>query len=182
LRYNSKRNNKLGVSPVIATILLVAITVVLIGILYIWVSSLISTDKSETPQATGYVYERTDEFDQHFFYVTIESVTGQAPYVSSVIWKVLDSGGAQVDEGRIDDEMVYGNTTLFWHKSWTSAGGDYTNTGFGDEPGDGILNQNDFFILRSDSLENTPTGKAMNNGALVLEYEPTGDQIAKISL
>jgi flagellin-like protein len=181
LRTHRKRK-KGGVSPVIATILLVAITVVLIGILYIWVSSLISTDKTETPKATGYVYTRIDEFDQEYFYVTIESVTGQAPYVSAVKWKVLDSGGAMVDSGDVDDPMVYGNTTLFWHKSWTTSATDYTNTGFGDEPGDGILNQNDYFVLRSSSLSNTPTGKAERGGALVLEYIPTGDQIAKITL
>jgi flagellin-like protein len=177
-----RKRDKGAVSPVIATILLVAITVVLIGILYIWVSSLITTDKTETPKATGYVYTRIDEFDQEYFYVTIESVTGQAPYVTAVIWKVLDSGGAMVDSGKTSDTMVYGNTTLFWHKTWSSSGGDYTNTGFGDEPGDGILNQNDYYVLRSASLNNAPTGKAERGGSLVLEYEPTGDQIAKITL
>ena len=174
---------KQAVSPVIATILLVAITVVLIGILYVWVSSLISTDKTETPTATGYVYSRTNEFGQEYFYITIESVTGKAPYVSSVRWKVLDSGGAQVDVGMTDALMVYGNTTLYWDPTWTSVGAtDYTNTGFGDEPGDGILNQNDYYVLRSTNLANSPTGKAERGGSLVLEYIPTGEQIAKIPL
>ena len=176
------QRNTQAVSPVIATILLVAITVVLIGILYIWVSSLISTDKTETPTATGYVYSRTNEFGQEYYYITIESVTGKAPYVSSVKWKVLDSGGAQVDEGMTDELMVYGNTTLYWDPTWTSSATDFTNTGFGDEPGDGILNQNDYYVLRSTSLSNTPTGKAERQGALVLEYVPTGEQIAKIPL
>ena len=33
-----------GVSPVIATILMVAITVVLVGVLYLWVTSLAKND------------------------------------------------------------------------------------------------------------------------------------------
>ena len=39
------KKNDMGVSPVIAVILMVAITVVLAGVLYLWVSSLADTDK-----------------------------------------------------------------------------------------------------------------------------------------
>ena len=41
----SMKKNDMGVSPVIAVILMVAITVVLAGVLYLWVSSLADTDK-----------------------------------------------------------------------------------------------------------------------------------------
>ena len=39
------KKNDMGVSPVIAVILMVAITVVLAGVLYLWVSSLADTDE-----------------------------------------------------------------------------------------------------------------------------------------
>ena len=42
------KKNDMGVSPVIAVILMVAITVVLAGVLYLWVSSLADTDDTFT--------------------------------------------------------------------------------------------------------------------------------------
>ena len=57
---NVKKNDH-GVSPVIAVILMVAITVVLAGVLYLWVSSLADTDKSaELLDIKGELYEDLD--------------------------------------------------------------------------------------------------------------------------
>ncbi len=47
MRRHSKRVREEAVSPVVSVILMVAITVVLAGILYVWVTSLADTDADE---------------------------------------------------------------------------------------------------------------------------------------
>ncbi len=171
---NRRRYKDDAVSPVIAVILLVAITVVLIGVLFLWVQTIISTDKTSTPTITGYVEIGMDEYGEEYYYITIESVSGgNDPFISTVEWSVLDSGGATRATGRTDDVFVYGNTTLYPVDN-------SRHVGFGDQPGDGMVNQNDFFVIRSASLDNANQGIAERGGSLVLLYGPTGDQMAKI--
>ena len=45
--------DEMAVSPVIATILMVAITVVLSGVIYVWASSLAETGKLGVPRVTS---------------------------------------------------------------------------------------------------------------------------------
>ena len=55
---NNEMKNEEAVSPVIATILLVAITVVLAGVLYVWASSLAGDSTGDTMDT--YVWSATD--------------------------------------------------------------------------------------------------------------------------
>ena len=58
----SLEDNDMAVSPVIATILMVAITVVLSGVIYVWASSLADTDVKGVPRVT-FDIEDIDSFD-----------------------------------------------------------------------------------------------------------------------
>ena len=57
-KMNNEMNNEEAVSPVIATILMVAITVVLAGVLYVWASSLAGDSTGDTLDT--YVWSATD--------------------------------------------------------------------------------------------------------------------------
>ena len=48
MKINEKMNFEKAVSPVIATILMVAITVVLSGVLYVWASNLAESNTGDT--------------------------------------------------------------------------------------------------------------------------------------
>ena len=58
----SLEDNDMAVSPVIATILMVAITVVLSGVIYVWASSLADTDVKGVPRVT-FDIDDVDSFD-----------------------------------------------------------------------------------------------------------------------
>ena len=62
-----------AVSPVIATILMVAITVVLSGVIYVWASSLAETDVKGVPRVT-FAIEDVNGFDadQGHWRITVE--------------------------------------------------------------------------------------------------------------
>ena len=57
---NEMKNDE-AVSPVIATILMVAITVVLAGVLYVWASDLANNNQEDSPDM--YQYSATDHTD-----------------------------------------------------------------------------------------------------------------------
>ena len=59
---NNEEKNEQAVSPVIATILMVAITVVLAGVLYVWANSLAS-EGTDTTASTLNTYTSTDADD-----------------------------------------------------------------------------------------------------------------------
>ena len=162
-----------AVSPVIATILLVAITVVLVGMLYMWVNSLIQTPKTATPSVGASVIDGDE-----FYTVYIDSVTGSGAGgipISSVRWGIQDAGGSIRESGRTDSKLVYGNITLY-PPSTTN------NVGFADEPADAKLNQRDYYVIRKYDYK-TDMGVGASGGALILSYyteDVSGATIARI--
>ena len=58
---NEMKNDDEAVSPVIATILMVAITVVLAGVLYVWASDLANNNQEDSPDL--YQFSATDHND-----------------------------------------------------------------------------------------------------------------------
>jgi len=98
-----KIKNKEAVSPVIGVILMVAITVILAAVVYIWVTSLMPSVK-ETPAISG-----TTSASGNGFTVNIISITGGG--VTSITVKALkyvlrDSAGNVKDSGDVED--IYG--------------------------------------------------------------------------
>jgi len=78
-----KNRNEEAVSPVIATILMVAITVVLAAVLYVMVMGMADTDTSNTPTATWQNCEKVDADTAKLTYGTFGTDT--APKDVSVI-------------------------------------------------------------------------------------------------
>ena len=86
--------DEMAVSPVIATILMVAITVVLSGIIYVWASQLANTSAKGTPMFTF----NADHFDEGYWQITVQDssdmeLATQAVYVQ-VEWTVTDGPNA----------------------------------------------------------------------------------------
>ena len=86
--------DEMAVSPVIATILMVAITVVLSGIIYVWASQLANTSAKGTPMFTF----ASEHFDEGYWQITVQDssdmeLATQAVYVQ-VEWTVTDGPNA----------------------------------------------------------------------------------------
>jgi flagellin-like protein len=133
--WRHKSYDDFAVSPVVATILLVAITVILVGILYVWVSSMMTTAKTATPTASYEVYDRSSE---GYFEVHIVSISGKAPSISDVYYRLYDKTDALLNKGSLED--IYETTER--------PGVD--EVAFIDRGGtDGRLNYEDYFIINS---------------------------------
>ena len=95
---NENRNEE-AVSPVIATILMVAITVVLSGVIYVWASSLADTDVKGVPRVT-FAIDDVNSFDAeegHWRITVQSSETDLATQAVEVrVFYVDASGEAQV--------------------------------------------------------------------------------------
>jgi flagellin-like protein len=101
-----------AVSPVIATILMVAITVVLSGVIYVWASSLAETDVKGVPRIT-FEIEDIDGFDAdqgHWRITVAQSQTPLATQAVQVDIFYLNATGALVVESfnLADSAGVYG--------------------------------------------------------------------------
>jgi len=94
-----RRRNERGVSPIIATILLVAITVVLAAVLYVLVSGLTKTGVS-TPYEFGMAYLSSAGTGKN--YTEVLSVTPTPGLVTSIFaLKILTAGGTATAIGTI---------------------------------------------------------------------------------
>tara|TARA_B110000444_G_scaffold261492_1_gene314159 strand:- start:19257 stop:32756 length:13500 start_codon:yes stop_codon:yes gene_type:complete len=105
-------DNDMAVSPVIATILMVAITVVLSGVIYVWASSLADTDVKGVPRVT-FDIEDIDSFDvdNGHWRITVQSAeTDLATQAVEVRVFYLDGAGTAqtVTYNMADTNGVYG--------------------------------------------------------------------------
>jgi FlaG/FlaF family flagellin (archaellin) len=105
-------DDDMAVSPVIATILMVAITVVLSGVIYVWASSLADTDVKGVPRIT-FDMEDVNGFDVddgHWRISVQSSETDLATQAVQVRVQYVDGAGApQVDTYNLaDTNGVYG--------------------------------------------------------------------------
>jgi flagellin-like protein len=83
---NIKKDKK-GVSPVIAVILMVAITLVIIAILWLWISSMISDDKTEAPTIE---LEQGTTDDNDAYIITVKSIDDQTVSVLDLKFVLRD--------------------------------------------------------------------------------------------
>jgi flagellin-like protein len=152
------RKNEEAVSPVIAVILMVAITVVLAAVLYTWALSFIRSDK-QTP-TVGAVYQ---PFGNNDFAITIEKVDPDAVSVISVNYILLDDASRAVPgvQGSVKD--VYG----------LNFDDQYTNVSFQDNDRDGKISAGDVFLIKN--VING--GQASAGYSLLLKFDVTGDKM-----
>ena len=98
-----KIKNKEAVSPVIGVILMVAITVILAAVVYLWVITIMPQVK-ETPAISG-----TTSTSDTGFTVNIISITGggiTSITVKSLKYVLRDTAGTSIDGGDVED--IYG--------------------------------------------------------------------------
>ncbi len=115
------REDREGVSPVIAVILLVAITVVLVATLYFTVSGLVE-ETQDTPKAalvfvesedidgkfTGWVQEITQKvFIEDVSLTMVEGETGEA----AIIYPLVDGATAQIGSPGVGINITYYDTS-----------------------------------------------------------------------
>ena len=104
--------DELAVSPVIATILMVAITVVLSGVIYVWASSLAETDVKGVPRVTFDIEDinGSDADDGHWRISVRQSETDLATQAVEVRIMYTDASGsvATYTANLADTNDVYG--------------------------------------------------------------------------
>ena len=153
------RNEETGVSPVIATILMVAITVVLAAVLYVMVSGFLAPIESNTPLVT---LDPTVTLSSGN--ATIEVTDSRPPHPPSsfrVNLQVEGQTGAAVamptTSGGVVSVVVAGTT---YRISWTDLGGE------------GTVNDGDRFGVAGDGLALPPASSftfflLWNDGSLL---------------
>lgn len=144
-----------AVSPVIAVILMVAITVVLAAILYVWASGFITGGK-DTPKGA---IQSVGSDDQSY---TVKVVEMNPPVgVTGVGWFLYNQAGTTVENnyGAVDEiyGLVEGNVT------------------FHDNDRDGKVSPDDTFTVSKELADGT---KIPDGFQLSLKFDPTGDVIA----
>lgn len=152
------KQNEEAVSPVIAVILMVAITVVLAAVLYTWALSFIRNEK-QTP-TVGATYSPTGNQD---FAVNIEKVDPDPVSVVSVNYYLLDDRSQAVPgvQGSVKD--IYGLN--FDDK--------YTNVSFRDIDRDGKISGGDVFLVKN----KINGGQAEGGYSLLLKFSITKDKM-----
>ncbi|MGC8725281.1 MAG: archaellin/type IV pilin N-terminal domain-containing protein [Thermoplasmata archaeon] len=128
---------KKGVSPVIATILMVAITVVLAGVLYVMVMGLMHGPGS-TPNAIGFgtVGQPTSDSSGGLVEVVQIASASSGLYLSSVGFKVVNSAGQAASIG--PDGIVY-TTAAGVSYTFSPSSGAWSNPSSGSTPASQVL-------------------------------------------
>jgi FlaG/FlaF family flagellin (archaellin) len=165
-------DNDMAVSPVIATILMVAITVVLSGVIYVWASSLADTDVKGVPRVT-FDIEDIDSFDvdNGHWRITVQSAeTDLATQAVEVrVFYVDASGTAQtVTYNMADTNDVYGfnpansDSMVTFVDQVNNEGDDKVST----------FNTGDTIFVRTHDSEGTP----LEDVTITLSYAPNVGQ------
>ncbi len=135
------RKDEDGVSPVIAIILMVAITIVLAGVLWLWVSGLVDTQKSNDIEYVDTAWESPTL--QNDYQLIIENVKDKEFSVEDLEFSLMDGN-------KVDKSMGQHKVTAIYGKSIDNE----TIVSFHDGDHDGYLSTGDRFIIKSEDHEN----------------------------
>ena len=180
-----------GVSPVIAVILMVAITVVLAAVLYVWAASFLEQGES-APIATFFV----EESSSGVYHVEVIKVSKQEDLAGFSYFLKDDTGSTYVGGngfGEIAMQIVGGEE----HGIDTSYTGDDTQLAsrsgnvsdddgseypvhFSDNDRDGMLSTGDEFMVYG--MGNSANGPAADNWKLDIQFDASGDIIGTAKL
>ena len=175
-----------GVSPVIAVILMVAITVVLAAVLYVWAASFLEQGES-APIATFFV----EESSSGVYHVNVIKVSKQEDLAGFSYFLKDNTGSTYVggngfgeiamqivggQEHGIDTSYTGDDTQLASRADNVSAddGTDYP-VHFSDNDRDGKLSAGDQFMVYGTG--NSANGPASDNWKLDIQFDASGDII-----
>ena len=125
---NFKTNLKMdrkAVSEVIATILLISLTIVITGTIWFWVQSYVPTKKAGAPHASLSV--DVSDVDKGVVYVYVNEVS-ETIGINNVEYSLYDRSGVRIAYGDLSDSAVYGSIFI-------------------DSNHNGVLDHGDFFIF-----------------------------------
>ncbi len=148
------RRAREAVSPVIATILMVAITVVLAAVLYVMVSGLIAGPSTGGPEVAFLPAKPTGVANEYKLEIGSVSTAAFITNYQIVLLNVTSNSAAV-----LQTDLVVGNV---------GTEGGVTLT-FSDLNGDGKVGGGDFFILQG--------VKGNNSYQITLYWKPTGSRI-----
>ena len=183
--------NDEGVSPVIAVILMVAITVVLAAVLYVWAASFLEQGES-APIATFFVQEDSSGV----FHVDVIKVSKQEDLAAFSFYLKDDSGSTYVGGNGFGEiamqiiggdpvgiDMAYsGDDSELTSRATNVSNDDGSEfpVHFNDNDADGKLSSGDQFLVYGDG--NTAAGPAEDNWRLDIKFDASGDVIGSAKM
>ena len=184
--------NDEGVSPVIAVILMVAITVVLAAVLYVWAASFLEQGES-APIATFFVQEGSDGV----YHVDVIKVSKQEDLAGFSFYLKDETGSTYVGAGHGFGEvamqivggeehgidMAYGGDDEQLQRRAANVndddGSEYP-VHFSDNDGDSKLSAGDQFLVYGSG--NAANGPASDNWRLDIQFDASGDIIGSAKM
>jgi len=178
-RFGGRSDNR-GVSPVIGVILIVAITVLLISVLYVWIASLIGGEKGSEPVID--VQVRENSFSDYMVEIT-DIRYGDRPSLSNFEIYLRDPDSSTVLSLELDDLVgcaIFDSPSLGTPGTVDDPDDHRKNPQieFRDNDMDGHLSDGDAIAIKSRSND----GIGMSHGTLILLYEPTLDPVVEADL
>jgi len=184
--------NDEGVSPVIAVILMVAITVVLAAVLYVWAASFLEQGES-APIATFFVQEGSDGI----YHVDVIKVSKQENLAAFSFYLKDDTGSTYVGSGHGFGEvamqiiggeehgidMAYGGDDPQLERRATNVSEDDGSkypVHFNDNDRDGKLSAGDQFLVYGSG--NAAEGPASDGWRLDIQFDASGDIIGSAKM
>ena len=184
--------NDEGVSPVIAVILMVAITVVLAAVLYVWAASFLEQGES-APIATFFVQEGSDGI----YHVDVIKVSKQEDLAGFSFYLKDETGSTYVGGGHGFGEiamqivggeehgidMAYGGDDEQLQNRATNVSNDDGSeypVHFADNDRDGKLSAGDQFLVYGSG--NAASGPASDNWRLDIQFDASGDIIGSAKM
>ena len=184
--------NDEGVSPVIAVILMVAITVVLAAVLYVWAASFLEQGES-APIATFFVQEGSDGV----YHVDVIKVSKQEDLAGFSFYLKDETGSTYVGAGHGFGEvamqivggeehgidMAYGGDDEQLQNRATNVSNDDGSeypVHFTDNDRDGKLSAGDQFMVYGSG--NAASGPAADNWRLDIQFDASGDIIGSAKM
>ncbi len=161
-----------GVSPVIATILLVAITIVLVGILFMWVTSIVPTTGKNAPDMNVALSTETDG-EETYFKILVTDIDDE-PTLNNIQYTVYGANGDEIETATADSE-AYGNLAHLAVKNDELLG-----VGFADNDADGRLGVGDYFYVKQHFRKIWSDSIDISGGGMRLVFTPTNEQITDI--
>ena len=187
MEHRIEKNDE-GVSPVIAVILMVAITVVLAAVLYVWAASFLEQGES-APIATFFVSEDSSGV----YHVEVIKVSKQEDLLGFSFFLKDGSGSTyvggngfgevamQIQNGEVMGiDMTYdGNNTTLQSRATdvTNDDGSLYPVHFSDNDRNGLLSSGDQFLVFGPDA-----GPAVDGWKLDIQFDATGDIIGSARL
>ena len=184
--------NDEGVSPVIAVILMVAITVVLAAVLYVWAASFLEQGES-APIATFFVQEGSDGI----YHVDVIKVSKQENLAAFSFYLKDDTGSTYVGSGHGFGEvamqiiggeehgidMAYNGGDEQLERRAANVSDDHGSAfpvHFNDNDRDGKLSAGDQFLVYGSG--NAAEGPASDGWRLDIQFDASGDIIGSAKM